>query len=228
MEIKTNLGTIVEAWSARMKPSCIKITGKYCILEPLDIRKHSADLFAAFLLNNESGETWQYMPFGPFNTLAAFEEWLTDCINSYNVVYAIINPKTSKPEGIASFMNAQLDHGSIEVGGIHYAKQLQKTKAATEAMYLMMYRIFEELGYRRYEWKCNTLNEPSRMAAQRLGFKFEGIFRQHWVVKGRNRDTAWFSIIDSEWPELKLKFEKWLQADNFDASGKQRKKLQEC
>jgi RimJ/RimL family protein N-acetyltransferase len=228
MKPKTNLGAIVEGWSSRPQPSHTKIIGKYCVLEPLDIKKHSADLFAAFLLNNESGETWQYMPFGPFTTLGAFEEWLVSSINSYNLVYAVINPKTNKPEGVASFMNAQTDHGSIEVGGIHYAKQLQKTRAATEAMYLMMYRIFEELGYRRYEWKCNALNEPSRNAAIRLGFKFEGIFRQHWVAKGRNRDTAWFSIIDSEWPELKRRFETWLDKNNFDVAGKQIKKLQEC
>lgn len=141
--------------------------------------------------------------------------------------YAIIDNKTGLPVGVASYLRINANHGSIEVGNLHFSKSLQKTPAATEAMYLLMYYAFEELGYRRYEWKCNNLNVPSRKAAERLGFTFEGIFRQCNVFKGHNRDTAWFSIIDSEWPTIKTKLEKWLDSKNFSASGKQILKLQE-
>jgi RimJ/RimL family protein N-acetyltransferase len=224
-EIDKKLGVTVNEWVSRQVPPYTKIVGKYCVLEPLNIDLHATALFTAFLHNNESGETWQYLPFGPFATLGDFKHGLK-IISSDKIMFTIINLQTNIPE--ASYMDVDPTHGSIEVGAIHYSKQLQKTQAATEAMYLMMHRVFAELGYRRYQWRCNALNQGSRLAAQRLGFKFEGIFRQHYVFKGRNRDTAWFSILDSEWSELKLKFEKWLSPDNFDLHGKQILKLRDC
>lgn len=225
MQHEQELGIRIDNWLPRQKPAHSKMIGQYCILEPLDIELHALAMYV--LLNNDSGETWNYMPFGPFATFEDFKVWLNQT-SVDKVVFAIIDLQTNTPQGMASYMNINIDHGSIEVGSIHYSKQLQKTRAATEAMYLMMYRIFEELGYRRYEWKCNSLNLASRQAASRLGFKFEGVFRQHCVFKGRNRDTAWFSIIDGEWPGLKNKFKKWLSLCNFDLSGRQILKLQDC
>lgn len=225
--IDQKLGTIVKGWVPRQEPPLTDMIGQYCILEPLNIDLHASALFTAFLHNNESGETWQYLPFGPFATLDEFKQGLNK-ISSDKITFTIVDLQTNTPEGIASYMDIDKTHGSIEVGAIHYSKQLQKTRVATEAMYLMMHRVFEELAYRRYQWRCNALNQGSRLASQRLGFKFEGIFRQHFVFKGRNRDTAWFSIIDNEWPELKQKFEKWLSSDNFDQQGKQILKLQDC
>src|SRR5207248_1590774 len=139
--------------------------------------------------------------------------------------YAMIDATGGRAVGVASYLNINRSAGSIEVGAIAYSPALQRTPAATEAMYLMMRRVFDELGYRRYEWKCNSLNAPSRVAAARYGFRFEGLFRQADVVKGRNRDTAWFSIIDSEWPAIKAAFERWLDPGNFDAEGHQRMSL---
>jgi len=141
--------------------------------------------------------------------------------------HTIVDLATGKAVGVATFMRIDRASGVIEVGNINYSPLLQRTPAATEAMFLMMRRVFEELGYRRYEWKCDSLNAPSRAAALRLGFQFEGIFRQAVVYKGRNRDTAWFSIIDSEWPSLKRAYEQWLGPENFDAEGRQKRKLAE-
>jgi|SRR6185437_10138055 len=229
MQNKTeqNLGVTIDGWTPRKEPTHTKMVGKYCVLEPLNIELHAAALFTAFLYNNESGETWQYLPFGPFDTLEDFKHGLRN-VSSDKITFTIIDLQTNTPQGMASYMDIDNTHGSIEVGAIHYSKQLQCTRAATEAMYLMMHRVFEELAYRRYQWRCNALNQGSRRAAGRLGFKFEGVFRQHYVFKGRNRDTAWFSMLDSEWSELKPKFEKWLSPDNFDLHGKQILKLQDC
>ena len=141
------------------------------------------------------------------------------------ITYAVVDGASGKAVGVASYLNINLAAGSIEVGGIAYAPALQRRAAGTEAMYLMMRRVFDELGYRRYEWKCNSLNAPSRAAAERYGFRYEGLFRQADVVKGRNRDTAWFSILDGEWPEVKAAFERWLAPDNFDAAGRQKQSL---
>lgn len=220
------LGVIVENWQGVQEPPRTKMAGQYCVLEPLNVDLHAQILFDAFQFNN-LGDTWTYLPFGPFNTIADFKTWL-DTSNKTKVVFTIVDSRTNKAEGIATYHDIDLAHGSIEVGSIHYSKQLQKTRAATEAMYLMMNRVFEELGYRRYQWRCNALNQGSRRAAERLGFKFEGIFRQQYVFKDRNRDTAWFSIIDSEWPALKTKFNKWLNPTNFDSTGCQILKLEDC
>lgn len=169
-----------------------------------------------------TGEMWRYLPYGPFDGLQSYREWMVSFCNSPDpLFYAILDSKTTNALGVASYLRIDKNNGVIEVGHLAYSPLLQRTRTATEAMYLMMQHAFE-LGYRRYEWKCNSLNMPSRAAAERLGFTFEGIFRQAAVIKDRNRDTAWYSIIDKEWPALKQAFETWLADDNFDADGRQK------
>jgi RimJ/RimL family protein N-acetyltransferase len=195
------------------------LRGKYCVLEPLNIETHSELLFQSIGMDNE-GASWTYLPYGPCHTLEAFQNWLKIATSDKDtLLYAIINADTQVPIGVSGYLRINPEDGVIEVGHLHFSKLLQKTPAATEAMYLMMQYALDDLKYRRYEWKCDSLNQPSRDAALRLGFTFEGIFRQHMVRKERNRDTAWFSIMDSEWATIKEKFQKWLQPNNFDAHG---------
>lgn len=222
------IGNIVLDWKPREYPSKNKMIGKYCTLEFLDIEKHASDLFGAISFENK-GESWTYLSSGPIFLFEEFQQWLRDKVkNNDKVLYAIIDLKSKKPIGIAAYLRIDPTHGTIEVGHLHYSKFLKQTPLATEAMYLMMHYVFEELHYRRYEWKCNSLNNASCNAALRLGFQFEGIFRQCNVFKNRNRDTAWFSILDQEWPVLKIKFEKWLDENNFDVNGMQIKRLRDC
>lgn len=218
------IGFPVEHWSARPLPPKKVIPGNYCRLEPLNMAQHGEQLFEAFQLNNP-GDTWTYLPYGPFATYPEFKQWLA-MADAHQFFYTIIETETQTPQGIARYHKVDPEHGVIEVGSIHYSKALQKSRAATEAMYLMMQFAFDELGYRCYKWRCNALNQGSRKAAERLGFQFEGIARQGYVFKGYNRDNAWYSIIDSEWPALKAKFLKWLSPDNFDVSGNQILRLQ--
>jgi RimJ/RimL family protein N-acetyltransferase len=193
-------------------------------LEPLSLEIHASNLFDAYSLDAGDG-MWTYLPSGPFESRADFDGCVKRmCAMDDPQFYAIIDAQLNKATGIASLLRITPAHGSIEVGFLAFSPLLQRTTAATEAMYLMMRRSFE-LGYRRYEWKCDSLNTPSRAAAKRLGFTFEGIFRQAVVYKGRNRDTAWFSILDTEWPKLKVEFERWLDPSNFDADGRQLTKL---
>ena len=200
------------------------MTGRYCRVEPLDPERHAAQLHEANM-RDASGRAWTYLAVGPFDTFTAYRQWIaTVCLGDDPLFHAIIDAATRKPVGVASYMRIDCPNGVIEVGHLAYSPLLQRKPAATEAMYLMMKRVFE-LGYRRYEWKCNSLNAPSRAAAQRLGFSYEGVFRQAAVHKGRNRDTAWFSIIDSEWPSLRAAFERWLAPANFDQDGRQRVSL---
>ncbi len=201
------------------------MNGHYCRVEPLDVERHAGDLYAANSSDNE-GRLWTYLPYGPFSTLNDYRTWLAGYQHSDDPLFhAIVDLQTGQAVGVASYLRITPASGVIEVGHINYSPRLQRTRAATEAMYLMMQRVFEELGYRRYEWKCDALNAGSRNAARRLGFLFEGIFRQATIYKNRNRDTAWFSIIDREWPSLKQAFEHWLEADNFDAEGNQHSRL---
>jgi RimJ/RimL family protein N-acetyltransferase len=201
--------------------------GRFCRVEPLDITKHAEKLFAANRLDAD-GRNWTYLSVDAPATLAEYRSWLEKAAAGDDPFFhAIIDLKTGKAVGVATYMRIDRANGVIEVGNINYSPLLQRKPAATEAMFLMMRRVFDELGYRRYEWKCDSLNAPSRAAALRLGFRYEGIFRQAVVTKGRNRDTAWFSIIDSEWPALKRAFEQWLAPDNFDAEAKQRRPLSE-
>lgn len=200
--------------------------GRYCRLEPLDIDRHSAALFAANA-EDADGRSWTYLAYGPFNSLDEYRTWMMGkCLGDDPLFFAIVAASDQQPVGVASYMRITPASGSIEVGHLHYSPRLQRSPAATEAMFLMMQRAFE-LGYRRYEWKCDSLNAASRAAAQRLGLSFEGIFRQATVYKGRTRDTAWFAAIDSEWPALRDAFQTWLSPDNFDAAGQQRRRLSE-
>lgn len=221
------IGFPVDGWQARVRPPRTAVAGHYCVVEPLSPDQHARQLFTAFQ-GDEKATLWTYLAYGPFATLDAYRIWLDNAAQGDDpLFYAIIDRQHDQAVGVASYLRIEPGVGVIEVGHINFAPVLQKTRAATEAMYLMMRRVFDELGYRRYEWKCDALNAGSRAAALRLGFTFEGIFRQATVYKGRNRDTAWFSIIDSEWPAQKAAFEQWLEPANFDADGRQKKRLDE-
>ena len=207
----------------RPRPPRTAMRGQWCDVVPLDPDAHAGALFDAYAADTE-GRIWTYLPAGPFADLPAYRAWMeATCLTDDPLFHTIL--VAGKPLGVASLMRIDPAHGVIEVGNINYAPTLSQTTAATEAMFLMMRRAFDELGYRRYEWKCDALNEPSRRAALRLGFTYEGTFRQAITYKGRNRDTAWFSIIDSEWPRLRAGFEAWLDPANFDAEGRQRHAL---
>lgn len=195
------------------------------ILTPLDMRLHSDALWEA-TRGEQNDALWQYLAEGPFRDREAFNKTFESMAASEDpLFFAIIDRASERAAGRASYLRIDPKHGSIEVGGLLYSPALQRTRGATEAMYLMARHAFEDLGYRRYEWKCNALNEPSRRAALRLGFTFEGIFRQHQIVKGRNRDTAWFSMLDSEWPPRKKALERWLDPSNFSDDGVQKQRL---
>jgi RimJ/RimL family protein N-acetyltransferase len=194
--------------------------GRYCRLEPLDPQRHASHLYVANAEDSQGGN-WTYLPYGPFASLESYRAWMEkDCTSEDPLFFAIVDQSSNHGVGVSSYLKIDPNSGSIEVGHINYSPLLQHTTGATEAMYLMMKNVFE-LGYRRYEWKCNALNAPSRTAAERLGFSFDGIFRQAAVVKGRNRDTAWYSVIDREWPALREVFLKWLEPSNFDSKGQQ-------
>lgn len=200
------------------------LTGRWCRVEPIDVARHAADLHGAFTVDEDGGD-WSYLPYGPFATQSVFESWLTaTCVSDDPIFFAIIELKTGKAIGLASYLNINRNHGTIEVGHIHFAQVLQRSRVATEAMYLMMGHAFAA-GYRRYEWKCNVHNQRSRRAAQRFGFSYEGVFRQHMVVRGHNRDSAWYACVDGEWTALKSAFETWLDDANFDEQGQQRTSL---
>jgi len=206
-------------WKPASPPQPVTLAGRTVTLEPLDATRHAAALWEAIRGHDA---LWDWLPDGPYADEASFHASVAAKQNAAGFVYLAIVPQASGvAAGWASYMRIDAPNGVIEVGSILLSPALQRTTAATEAMYLMARHIFENLGYRRYEWKCNSLNEPSRRAAQRLGFTFEGLFRQHLVVKGRNRDTAWFSMLDKEWPARKRAFETWLAPENFDSEGKQ-------
>jgi len=218
------IGFAVPDWTPPPHPSREPIIGRYCRVEPLDIERHAADLHAA---NNTDTEhrNWTYLAYGPFENLEDYINWMEYvCLGTDPSFYAIVDNATGKAVGVASYLRILPGSGSIEVGHINFSPLLQKTPAATESMYLMMRHVFE-LGYRRYEWKCDALNAKSRAAAQRLGLSYEGVFRQATVYKGRNRDTAWYAAVDQEWADLRAAFEQWLDPANFDASGNQRVRL---
>ena len=218
------IGFPLPDWKPPGTPSREPMEGRYCRVEPLHPSLHAASLHDAYALDAE-GRIWTYLPYGPFATPDSYRAWAEEiCRRCDPLFYAIIDRATERAVGVASYLRIDPANGSIEVGHISYSPLLQRTSAATEAMYLMMEQAFT-LGYRRYEWKCDALNGPSCSAAQRLGFSFEGVFRQATVYRGRNRDTAWFSVIDQEWPALKDAFQRWLQPANFDEQGKQRARL---
>jgi RimJ/RimL family protein N-acetyltransferase len=199
--------------------------GRLCRLDPLDADLHSRDLYEAHSLDTE-GRNWTYLPYGPFESPDDVAAWARSIEKGEDpLFFSIIDLSTQRPVGWASYLRIDPDMGSIEVGHVAYSPALQRTAAGTEAMYLMMRRAFDELRYRRYEWKCGSLNAPSWNAAERLGFRYEGIFRQVWVRYGPNQDNAWFSILDSEWPGIRRALESWLEPANFDVDGRQRRRL---
>jgi RimJ/RimL family protein N-acetyltransferase len=207
-------------------PERTALEGRYMWLEPLDARQHAAELYDASHGSDDALRIWDYLAVGPYPSVEAFAAYLRSCSASADpVFYAIRDLATGKASGVASYLNIVPANGSIEIGHIWFGPALQNTPAATEALYTLNRHAFDDLGYRRMEWKCNALNAGSRSAAVRLGFAFEGIFYNHMVAKGRNRDTAWFSIIDEEWPALRECYEAWLAPDNFDAAGRQRSSL---
>lgn len=220
------IGESVGSWSPPDAPPRTSLAGRYARLEPLAPEVHAESLFSA-ISQDHDGRTWTYMPYGPFASLAQYRAWLdTVADGSDPLFFTIIRCADDRPVGVASYLRIAPANGSIEVGHIHFSPLLQRSAVATEAMFLMMQRAFE-LGYRRYEWKCDALNAPSRRAAQRLGLSFEGVFRQATVYKGRNRDTAWYAAIDREWPALRAAFTRWLAPDNFTTDGDQRLRLSE-
>jgi RimJ/RimL family protein N-acetyltransferase len=201
--------------------------GRYCRLEPVAVARHEADLFAAYL-EAPDGRDWTYLFHERPTRPEEFHSYLTKLESSEDPLhFAIVDAQTGKAVGTAALMRIDPAHGVIEVGSITFSPRLKKTRAATESMYLLMRRVFDELGYRRYEWKCDSLNAPSRSAAERYGFTFEGIFRNAIVYKGRKRDTAWYSITDTEWPQVRAAFEEWLDPANFDDRGRQKRRLGE-
>jgi RimJ/RimL family protein N-acetyltransferase len=199
--------------------------GRFCRVEPLDVARHAAQLYAG-IAEDVEGRTWTYLFYGPFECEADFRAWLDAAVTSRDPqFYAVVDHATGIALGVLSYLRIEDGAGSIAVGHIIFAQSLRRTPAATEGMYLMLRNAFDTLGYRRCEWRCDTLNTSSRSAAERFGFRFEGIFRQAAVNKGRNRDTACYSIIDGEWPHVRDSFERWLHPDNFDADGRQRSRL---
>lgn len=206
-------------WTPARLPQPRILQGRHVRLEPLDPGRHGADLWQA--LHDGDPALWDYLPYGPFTERAAFDTWLAGLAQGRDpLFYAVVDPGAGRALGQLSLMSIVPEHGSIEIGHVAFGGRLQRTPLATEAFYLLMQEAFA-LGYRRLEWKCDDANARSKRAAERLGMRPEGLFRQHRVVKGRNRDTAWFSLLDHEWLEVDAGFQRWLAADNFDADGRQ-------
>lgn len=228
MTVLNNLGQEIgdpqPGWASAEPPPKRALEGRYCTVEPLNVDSHAESLFNALALDSDARH-WTYLPYGPFATIDEYRAWLESVfVGDDPQFYAIVDRALHRAVGVASYLRIVPAIGSIEVGHLRFSSLLQRRPAATEAMFLMMANAFD-LGYRRYEWKCDSLNIPSRAAAARLGFQFEGRFRQHTVVKGRNRDTDWLSILDSEWPVLRPAFEQWLDPSNFDEGGQQKTSL---
>ncbi|MEY5038412.1 MAG: hypothetical protein RL472_1518 [Pseudomonadota bacterium] len=216
------LGTPVPGWTLPPAPVGDVLEGQYVRLERLDADAHAADLHRAY---SGHDALWDYMPYGPFSSAAAYHRWVKETASGEDPLFYVLRDKaTGHCGGVASYLRITPAAGSIEVGHICLSPEVAKGRVWTEAMFLMMEWAFRN-GYRRYEWKCNALNMASRRAAQRLGFSYEGIFRQAAVIKGRNRDTAWFAVIDTEWPALREAYAAWLSPRNFDAAGRQKERL---
>lgn len=214
----------VESAAAR-RPARAAIDGLYVRLMPV-ATEHAETLFALSHGDAEKARIWDYMPYGPFDDLAAFTAWIEGCATSEDpLFFAVLDRATGRPEGMATYLNIVPANASIEIGHIWFSPVLQRSPKSTDALYRMIRHAFEELGYRRVEWKCNALNAKSRAAARRLGFGYEGVFFRHMIVKGRNRDTAWYSLLAEEWPRVRDNFEAWLAEGNFDAEGRQKTSL---
>ena len=220
--MQKQFGAALPDWTPPPRPTGDTLTGRYVQLERMDPDAHAADLFRAYSVKDE---VWDYLPYGPFSSASGYHRWAKESATGTDpLFYVLRNRETGHCGGVASYLRITPEAGSIEVGHINLAPEIAGSRASTEALYLMMEWAFAA-GYRRYEWKCDALNMPSRKAAQRLGFSYEGIFRQATVYRGRNRDTAWFAIIDREWPALREAFGAWLAPRNFDAKGRERERL---
>jgi RimJ/RimL family protein N-acetyltransferase len=221
-------GAVVSPLPSGLVPARARLEGAVALLEAIDPERHAVELFASSHGVSGGEELWRFLAYGPWTDVGTFRGWLRDCAASHDpVFFAIRDRKAGRACGMASYLNIVPKNGSIEIGHIWLAPALQRTRAATEALFLLMRHAMDDLRYRRLEWKCDALNAPSRRAARRLGFRFEGIFHQHMIVKGRNRDTAWYSIMDQEWPDVRANIAAWLADDNFDAAGRQKRSLSE-
>ena len=218
------VGQLLENWQGATKPLPQLLTGQHSQLIPVSFEQHADALWA--LVNQEpDASCWTYLPYGPFASQALFNNWLQSILAEDLLLYGIFT--SGQIQGWCALMRADCNAGSIEIGHVYYSLGLRRTLAATEALFLLMQQVFA-LDYRRCEWKCNDLNLPSKQAALRLGFEYEGLFRQATVVKGHNRNTAWFSMLDSEWPQHEQALRRWLNDDNFDEAGQQKLSLQQC
>jgi RimJ/RimL family protein N-acetyltransferase len=218
------IGPFVDPLPPGTLPDLRPLPGRWMRLDPVQSERHAQSLFAS--LEGKDQGLWTYMPYGPFATFEMFAQWLKEKQAARDPwFYAFVNRTTGEALGMGAFMRADPANGAIEIGNIWLSPALQRTREGTEAIFLMMRHCFDDLGVRRLEWKCDALNEPSRRSAARYGFTFEGIFRQHYIIKGRNRDTAWFSLLDTEWPQVRKGFEAWLDEKNFAVNGVEKAKL---
>jgi RimJ/RimL family protein N-acetyltransferase len=212
-------------WHPAREPTRVPIRGRWVTLEPVKARAHAAALFAATHGPGHDKRLWDFMFVGPFASQADFASWLTACAHSDDPMFFAIVDHARGALGLASFTRINPGHGVIELGNIFFAAPLQRSRGATEAIYLMLHHAFDRLGYRRVEWKCDSRNQRSQRAALRFGFVREGVFRQHMIVKGESRDTVWFAMLDRDWPQRRAAFRRWLAPKNFDRDGEQRRKL---
>lgn len=213
-------------FNGAQRPQRVEHRGRYTVLRPLNAQTDTKPLYEVSHAPTGDPSIWTYLYTGPYTDQDAFAEELEqEAASSDPLFFAIRKVGDDRPLGLITYMSIVPEHGSIELGHIWFSAELKRTPAATEAIYLLTKHAFDDLGYRRVEWKCNALNQPSRAAATRFGFEFEGVFMQHRVVKGRNRDTAWYAITDARWPDVKRAFDQWLQPANFDATGTQRQSL---
>ncbi|QLQ80653.1 hypothetical protein HG537_0D06540 [Torulaspora globosa] len=222
-EFDQEIGYAIDDWEGRDAPGKVVLTGEFCQVEPINAEKHGLQLFESFKVIGD--KIWTYVPIGPYESLESYKEFLEECARRDDEIhFAIVDKTTGDAVGTIAFISVNPQNGSAEAGYVIYSSRLRQTPMATEAQYLLMKYIFDDLKYRRYEWRCDSLNKPSRAAAERLGFKFEGTFRQVVVMKGRNRDTTWLSITDKEWPLCKKALEIWLSTNNFQ-DGVQKRSL---
>lgn len=219
------IGDALPNWTARPHPPRTSILGRYCRVEPLEPSTHGDGLYDHLGSPAHHDGRWTYLPYGPFDDRPHFHTWLEKAAAGDDPLFFAILDRDTRPVGMAAYMRIDCANGVVEVGHLNFSPLLQRTAPATEAIYLMMRRAFDELGYRRFEWKCDSLHAMSRRAAERFGFTFEGLFRQATIYKQRSRDTAWFSIVDADWAPRRAAFEAWLAPENFDASGAQRRPL---
>ncbi len=218
------IGAPLDVTLPRPCPPRTPMVGRAVTLVPLDPAAHAQALYDAFVADADN-RIWTYLPYGPFTSLADFRAWVDKTCTTDDPLFHTVLDGSGTPVGVATYLRIDPGAGVIEVGHINFSPALQRTAMSTETMFLMMSRVFDELGYRRYEWKCDALNAPSVSAAKRLGFTYEGTFRQATHYKGRNRDTAWFAVIDKDWPAIRAEFVRWLDVANFDADGQQKSPL---